>query len=129
MKILIRLVLSVFFCTLISCAKYPGITYTKAEFAICKASCNKKVSKCNRLCSNNCAQCRSKAFSSTNKSYNMYLHEQRLQGLRVARELNSYRDPLQCRKITCNCPADYQVCMQLCGGVIYKQLRVASVCQ
>lgn len=129
MKIFIRLMLSVFFCTLISCAKSPGITQTKAEFSICKASCDKKVNKCNRLCRNNCEQCRSKVFSSTVKSYRMYVHEQRVQGFRVARELNSYRDPLQCRKITCSCPADYQVCMQSCGGVIYKQLRVASVCQ
>jgi hypothetical protein len=43
--------------------------------------------------------------------------------------LNSYRDPLQCRKVTCNCHADYQVCIQSCSGVIHKQLRVASACQ
>lgn len=129
MKILVRMMLSVFFCTLLSCANYHSIMQTKATFATCKASCEKRSNKCNRLCNNNCQQCRSKAFLSTAKSYNIYLQEQRLQGLRIARELNSYRDPLQCRKITCNCPADYQVCMQSCGGVIHKELRVASVCQ
>jgi hypothetical protein len=35
----------------------------------------------------------------------------------VSRDLNSYRDPLQCRKVTCDCLADNNVCKASCRGL------------
>jgi hypothetical protein len=44
------------------------------------------------------------------------------------RGLKSYHDPLQCRKVTCNCPSDFITCNQGCTGVIQKKLRSVPYC-
>lgn len=127
MKIIVQMVISFCICTLFSCTSYHS-NQTKDQVASCLASCAQKGNQCNKVCDLNCQNCRIKSNCTTAKGYNVYRREQSIQGFGVARELNSYRDPLQCRKVTCNCQADYQICMQSCGGVIHKQLRVASAC-
>jgi hypothetical protein len=42
--------------------------------------------------------------------------------------LPSYKDPLQCRKVTCSCVQDYHTCLAACRGTIHTALRVAPVC-
>jgi hypothetical protein len=55
-------------------------------------------------------------------AYKINIKEQHVKGQEVTRELNSYRDPLQCSNDTINCNEDYQACAQLCKGKLYKRL-------
>ncbi len=107
----------------------PGMTVQgKKDFENCKKICENRLSACAKTCHNNCRHCFVKANQSTAASYLRYVRECRLRGNDVVLLLNSFRDPLQCRKTTCNCSSDYQICMQSCGGVIYKSLQVAPLC-
>ena|SRR3990167_5919171 len=107
---------------LMSCTQQlsPGQTVTNS--AECNGVCKQHLESCQKTCRNNCIQCNAYAALQTSNSYRRYVHEQCVRGGLVIRRLNSYRDPLQCAKTTCNCSADYQVCKQSCGGVIHKQL-------
>lgn len=96
--------------------------------AQCKISCSEQLDYCRELCLNNCPNCSAHAEYSTAKHYRKYLCQEEIQGGVIMRELNSYRDPLQCRKVTCNCSADYNICIQSCTGVIQKQLRALPYC-
>lgn len=124
----VRLVFCAAFFLLCSCVNY-SFFQDKTVLNTCVATCEHRANLCAASCKNNCQNCLASARESSFLSYKHYVHEQCVKGGIVTRELKSYSDPLQCRKITCNCPSDYQVCMQSCGGVIRKQLRVASVCQ
>ena len=125
---MVRSVLYSAFFLLCSCAN-NSFFQDKTVLNTCVATCEHRANLCATSCQNNCQNCLASARESTVSGYKHYIHEQCVRGGIITRQLKSYRDPLQCRKITCNCPADYQVCMQSCGGVIHKQLRVASVCQ
>lgn len=125
---IVRLAFVFVIFTLCSCA-HPPTPQEKMVMSTCMASCEQRSSACNATCRNNCQQCLAYSRQSAVEDYLYYQHEQYVKGGTIARELKSYRDPLQCRKTTCNCSSDYQVCMQACGGVIRKQLRVAPVCQ
>ncbi|KTD26850.1 acyltransferase [Legionella israelensis] len=96
--------------------------------ATCKITCQMKKNDCFKLCKDSCGNCQSRSIFSTRKKYSRYVHEQCVKGEVVARELNSYRDPLQCRKVTCNCCADFDTCIQSCNGIIQKRLKPASKC-
>jgi hypothetical protein len=96
--------------------------------AACKLSCQSRLNICNQTCDNSCLQCAAKANHSTQRSYQRYVNEQCVRGGYRVRQLQSYRDPLQCRKITCECMADYQVCLQSCTGIIRKRLQVPLTC-
>ena len=75
----------------------------------CSVTCEQKAQQCSLTCRNNCNQCRAYARQSTSESYLYYRHEQYLKCAPLARDLHSYRDPLQCRKITCSCAAGCQI--------------------
>lgn len=70
--------------------------------------------QCITLCKNNKTSCRVISTKHTALRYRRYLHEQCVTGAVIARELNSYQDPLQCKKTTCDCNADYVDCMGTC---------------
>ncbi|MFC3907712.1 acyltransferase [Legionella dresdenensis] len=113
---------------LISCNQPLLVGAARTEFKQCQASCQKKAEACHKTCRNSCALCTIHANRKAAVNYSEYVHERTVKGEVIARQLQSYRDPLQCRKTTCSCPADYQVCMQSCGGVVHKSLMVAPVC-
>lgn len=94
----------------------------------CKMSCEQQFKGCSQVCHNNCKECGQFDHLIGSYNYKKYKNEQEIQGGVVARELNSFRDPLQCRKITCDCLADYTVCVQSCKGLIHKRLQIAPVC-
>jgi hypothetical protein len=98
------------------------------DLALCKKGCQHQLNSCSLVCRNNCLQCGKAANCSAARHYNKYKQEQIIQGRVIARELNSYRDPLQCRKVTCNCLADYNVCTQSCEGVLHKRLQPVPAC-
>ncbi|OGV42031.1 MAG: hypothetical protein A3F46_08075 [Legionellales bacterium RIFCSPHIGHO2_12_FULL_42_9] len=93
----------------------------------CKVVCKQHLESCQKTCRNNCMQCNAYAASQTSTSYRRYAHEQYVKGAMRIRQLNSYHDPLQCAKTTCNCSADYQVCKQSCRGFIDKQLLAPPI--
>lgn len=111
-----------------ACSEHRVIRETNIEFENCSQGCEIKQEKCQESCRNNCVQCSAHANQTSKLSYRQYQREQVIRGGTIARQLKSYRDPLQCRKTTCNCKADYQVCIQACGGKIHKELRAAPVC-
>ncbi len=94
----------------------------------CQTHCRKQFELCNTLCVNHCAHCNQVADESAEERYGKYVQEQEIQGETIAREVDSYRDPLKCRKVTCNCSADFTICEQGCTGIIQKQLRAKPYC-
>ncbi|KTC97067.1 acyltransferase [Legionella geestiana] len=94
----------------------------------CQKACVAELAACKKVCRNNCVNCQLGASESAMKGFERYLREQYVKGQMLTRELKSYRDPLQCRKTTCDCQADLNVCMQSCSGVIQKRLKPAPQC-
>lgn len=89
-------------------------SYSVDPVANCHATCQKHLALCQSTCKDNCSQCSLGAYSEAHRSFVHYVHEQKLRGCEVSRELNSYLDPLQCRKVTCSCSDDYQRCNASC---------------
>lgn len=104
------------------------ISKNSPEQAACQLSCKTKLNQCRQTCQNNCIRCGDRANQIMRKGYHQYTREECVRGGMITRQLQSYRDPLQCRKPTCNCQADYRVCTQSCTGVIKKRLQVEPVC-
>ncbi len=125
---MIRMVLCAAMLALAACATQPVSVQCAQERAACKNSCKERLKTCNQVCDNGCNECSLDAKCATARNYSRYIHEQNIQGGIIARELNSYRDPLQCRKTTCNCLADFNVCTQSCTGLIHKRLQVGPAC-
>ena len=94
----------------------------------CKLQCERQFVHCTDICQNNCPDCSINATKAAAKSYQNYINEICVRGGVVTRTLQSYRDPLKCRKPTCNCLGDLEVCMQSCYGEIHKSLTVARAC-
>jgi hypothetical protein len=114
---------------LISCASRLPFGLTAQDVVKCKAVCQHRMQICGKNCINNCSQCSYDSNQKTLQRYARYVHEQCVKGKKVIRRLKSYQDPLQCRKTTCNCAADYHLCNQSCSGSIHKQLLAPPVCR
>ncbi len=112
--------LLIFLC---SCTHYPFGQNKASSCNLCKVVCEHRAIACNKICRNSPSQCAAFRKQSVSEAYLYYRHEQYVKGGEIIRDLNSYRDPLQCRKTTCNCRADYRICVQACTGAISKQLR------
>ena len=124
MPVIFRCILYFAFILLAGCSS-PKPNH---EAAACKMVCQQRMNVCNQVCDNDCRQCGTCSNRAALEHYNRYRHQQLVGGAEIARELQSYRDPLQCRKITCECMADYKICVQACSGVIKKRLQVAPTC-
>lgn len=111
-----------------ACASQQASVKRANELLLCKKNCQQHLIACSQICHNNCQECSQSAHCKAAHNYYRYRHQQYVQGGILARELNSYRDPLQCRKITCDCAADYKVCTQSCEGLIRKRLQAAPIC-
>lgn len=98
------------------------------ELRVCQSVCKQQLSHCQNVCDDNCKSCEIKAKKTTEINYKRYEHERCLEGRTIVRRLQSYHDPLQCRKMSCDCPADYRVCAEACSGVIHKRLQVEKTC-
>ncbi len=113
---------------LVACVSSQAPVKLGAYPSACQIQCQKDFEHCLPLCENSCQTCSLVAKQSTIRSYSHFLNEQYVQGGIISRDLKSYRDPLQCRKITCNCKSDYTICIQSCSGLIQKRLQVALAC-
>lgn len=120
----------IFFCTilLVSCQSYEGYTQHRKELKSCQMHCKVMMQRCEESCRNSCENCTLLADAEAAVHFNQYKHQQQIQGSIVALELQSFRDPLQCRKTTCACRADFEMCTQACQGTIYKRLKVIPPC-
>lgn len=98
------------------------------ELAQCNMTCAKHFEFCSQNCVDNCPTCSWSAKQTAAGNFTKYVNEKKVQGKKVMRELNSYRDPLQCCKVTCNCMADLMACKQSCSGVIHKRLQALPNC-
>lgn len=127
MHILWRLLFCFIGITLVGCTMQPHAVI-RSDTKQCLAQCTQRFELCNTSCSNNCALCQAEAKYSTIKNYAKYVHEEQVEGGYVTRGLKSYRDPLQCRKVTCSCGTDLMTCEQNCTGIIRKQLRTVPYC-
>ena len=123
MNYLFRLLCCISFLNLSGCA-----TYKTQNVNQCKAQCVKSFESCKQLCSNSCSKCSTSEKRSALSHFLKYAHEEQLQGGAVTRDLNSYRDPLQCRKVTCNCYADLMTCNQGCTSIVQKSLQSVPYC-
>lgn len=114
---------------LFACSRTPHEDAKRACLVrACIAECQTQKAACQSRCSTSCKQCQADADSSMIKRYKTYVHEQCVQGERVALQLQSFRDPLQCRKTSCDCLADHRVCVGACRGTIRKSLQVTPFC-
>lgn len=94
-----------------------------------KISCAKEWIECQQICEDSCQQCLKESRITAMKDYADYLRQQQIQGGYILKLPRSYRDPLQCTKTTCNCTADYNICVQASGGMVQKRLIVNKECR
>ena len=110
-KICNRIISTLLFLLLISCVSLENQRYIRA----CKDICQQQSLKCQNLCNNDARHCQAIVMDKTLESYSKYVHQQRVQANDIALELQSFRNPLQCKKITCDCLADLRMCVKFCN--------------
>ena len=115
-------------CILVSCVFSSKFTQHKLAVNKCKSFCIRDSNICHKTCQDNCVACNHQAHMAARDWYQHFVKEQTVQGGMITRNINSYKDPLQCRKITCNCDVDYLICTQKCSGLIHKELQNQNLC-
>ena len=125
---IVRVIVCIGVMSLVACANQNMTVKQKNDLAGCTIACKQRLKNCSKRCHNNCRECATATTCGVVRHYHQYVNEKSVEGGIIARELNSYRDPLQCRKITCDCWADYSVCTQSCSGLIHKRLQVPPAC-
>lgn len=128
MSILVRILLCSMIALIVSCTSYENSVKHYNERVACKTMCYQHLDACTKTCNNSCKQCTAWSKFVAAKRYQNYTHQQSIKGEIVVRDLNSYRDPLQCGKTTCECPTDFRVCVKSCSGKIPKRLQAAPAC-
>ena len=128
MNLIFRLFFFVLIIALSSCVAQNRSGLGPAQLKQCTLSCTQRFDECKRNCVDSCLNCSLSSFHSATANYSKYVRERQIEGKNIARRLKSYRDPLQCRKVSCNCYADLMTCEQNCTGVIHKQLRAVPYC-
>jgi hypothetical protein len=123
-----RLLFCMVLIGLVSCATDEKIQVNPQSLTLCKMTCSQHLESCSQNCTNNCPRCSAESSYTSTKNYLKYVHEKQVEGGYIARGLKSYRDPLQCRKVSCNCISDFLACKQNCVGVIQKRLRPVPKC-
>lgn len=124
---IVRLWCYLMFLGLVSCTiPHPIENFKKINQ--CKMACQHRFNYCKKLCIDNCPSCSAFSSYTSRVNYIKYIHEEQITGGIIARGLNSYRDPLQCRKVSCSCVADLMTCNQGCTGIIQKKLKAVAYC-
>ncbi len=119
-----RIIKVFFICCLSACVSHPPVVMVKP--ISCEQSCLNTALTCNEVCQNSCQICQHKSKERARQFDARYAWVQRAKGQIVARELNSFRDPLACSKVTCDCAADYRTCKQLCRGIIVPNIKTTQ---
>lgn len=126
MNFLIRVCFCVLLFSLLGCVSKAPLR--GQALAQCHATCMQHLEFCRQNCVDNCPNCSWNSTRQSAANFSKYVNERKVEGKKVMRELNSYRDPLQCRKVTCDCMSDLMACKQSCSGVIHKRLQAIPNC-
>jgi hypothetical protein len=111
---------------LLSACTYFNNQHVQFEhWKLCQAHCDQRYQGCAQNCDDNERICKIKNNAITAVHFARYQQQQNVKGQIVAEELSSFRDPLACRKTTCDCDQDKNICKQACRGVIHKRLQYA----
>lgn len=113
---------------LTGCVNHLGTAVSLEDKKVCMMACENRFGQCQDACVDSCKTCAKQANQETTTYYRHYRHERCVQGKTMVRRLQSYHDPLQCKKSSCDCPADYRVCVDACSGDVHKRLQVAPMC-
>lgn len=128
MNSLLRIACCVFCIGLFGCATSPQKMYKTRGLSQCQQVCVQHLESCQQNCTNNCRNCQEAVTDSAATNFFNYANELQVQGGYINRRLKSYRDPLQCRKVTCNCAIDFNTCNQACTGIVQKKLKPLPYC-
>lgn len=109
----LQLLLILFSIIMVGCSF--NNTQKRVEVAQCKQMCSQRFTYCKTKCVENCCYCTWHATNQAKEKYSRYLRECEVQGKKSIRELNSFRDPLQCCKMTCDCATDFMLCKNSCS--------------
>lgn len=132
-KICVRLVCIVFVICLSACgARYKMIykyfpPHSKMGQA-CVVKCEKQRVVCQELCRSSDKDCELSAHRQAQEEYLAYVHRKKVEGAEIMRDLQSFYDPLQCSKTSCDCRSDFEVCYQMCGGKVKHEKRCIANC-
>jgi hypothetical protein len=94
----------------------------------CIQQCMKTKDRCLSLCTNDQDLCHKNSWLQADKEYQRYVKERQLVGRSINRDMNSFYDPLQCSKVSCDCESDYRACYRMCGGVVKVGKRCVAHC-
>lgn len=119
----IRLLLSIAILMLSSCSYYYQHQEQVVRGKACYRHCEQQNDQCTQICDDNQNVCRAKNDAMTAARFVRYQHQQAVKGQIMIAELPAFRDPLACRKTTCDCEQDKRMCKQACRGTIYKRLQ------
>jgi len=111
-----------------SCASTHEHDVAAQTVRSCTTLCKQQLLHCQTVCADNCKTCDFQSKKLTKQHYKRYIHERCIEGKTLIRRLQSYHDPLACRKMGCDCMADYRVCAEACHGSIHKQIQVEKAC-
>jgi hypothetical protein len=125
---LLRLLCFSLFLILLGCTTIHSYWSKPHNVSACQQVCLRHLAYCNQQCKDSCPDCSCGATQCASLNYKQYIHEIQVQGGEVMRQLQSYRDPLKCRKVTCNCSSDFNTCNQSCTGVVQKRLQPSPYC-
>ena len=113
---------------LTGCTHAPQEAQVSQEARTCKVRCQVAYERCQEQCHDACKPCVQQGNEQATAAYKRYHHERCVQGKTIVRQLQSYCNPLECRKTSCDCPADYRMCVEGCSGEIHKRLQVLPTC-
>lgn len=108
---------------LTACSYYQHYAQKNEHRKQCRMQCEQRFQCCLKVCDDNKALCRMKSKVRAAMHFSQYRQQQNVKGQIVSEELNSFRDPLACRKTTCDCVEDKNMCQQACRGSIRKRLQ------
>ncbi len=123
-----RLLVGFFIVLMTSCSTYQTFIVHAQNMKNCKLACEERLKQCSQVCRNSCQNCTKLSNAEAAVHFIQYKKQQNIQGQIVALEMKSFQDPLKCRKTTCDCKADFGLCIQSCRGIIRKNLRVVTHC-
>lgn len=129
MKNLFQVIICALLILTSGCSYYQHYVEKEQRLKSCHLNCLTKSRSCARICKNNCQECTGLVKLQAARMFKDYKKRRIVQKKVVAVELQSFQDPLKCRKVTCSCQDDYRICAQACKGKIYKHLKAKAVCQ
>jgi len=102
--------------------------WSNPEQKTCLNACYEKNRYCHKICQTDCPHCCKYTKMQGLHFYRRYLKRCRIEGKPAFSSLQSFYDPLQCNKNSCDCQKDFLLCQQSCHGKIPKRLKTYKFC-